>query len=109
MGRSDRIRDFVYIDDCVEAWVRALASTDAAGPCNVGTGVGTSIRELIDALLGLLDAPDHPVRELDVRTPGDQFALSASTAQARETLGWSARTELREGLAAMISWARGAV
>ena len=108
-GPLHRIRDFVYIDDCVEAWVRALASTDAAGPCNVGTGVGTSIRELIDALLGLLDAPDHPVRELDVRTPGDQFALSASTAQARETLGWSARTELREGLAAMISWARGAV
>ena len=109
-GPLDRVRDFVYVEDCVEAWLRALSRPDASGPVNVGTGAGTSIRALVAEMLELLGAgPDHPVRELDVRTPGDQFALSASTAHARQLLGWSARTGLREGLGAMISWARAAV
>lgn len=108
-GPLDRVRDFVYIDDCVEAWLRALGSTDAAGPYNVGTGIGTSIRELIAELLELLGTPDHPIRVLDVRTPGDQFALSASTVRASAILGWTARTRLRDGLEAMIGWARAAV
>ena len=108
-GPLDRVRDFVYVEDCVEAWLRALACPDATGPFNVGTGVGTSIRALLAEMLELLGAPDHPVRELAARTPGDQFALSASTTRAREILGWSARTELRQGLGAMIGWARAAV
>jgi UDP-glucose 4-epimerase len=105
-GPLDRLRDFVFVDDCVEAWLRALASREAHGPFNVGTGIGTSIRALLAQMLELLGVPDHPVRELAMRTPGDQFALSAATARARETLGWSARTELRAGLEAMLSWAR---
>jgi UDP-glucose 4-epimerase len=108
-GPVDRVRDFVYVEDCVEAWLRALASPDASGSFNVGTGVGTSIRTLLADMLELLGTADHPVRELDVRTPGDQFAVSASTVRARDILGWSARTELREGLGAMIGWARAAV
>lgn len=108
-GPLDRVRDFVYIDDCVEAWLRALASPEAAGPVNVGTGRGTSIRQLLGELLAQLGAPDHPVRELAVRTPGDQFALSACTRRATEVLGWNAGTELRSGLEAMLRWARGRV
>lgn len=108
-GPLDRVRDFVYIDDCVEAWLRALASSGASGPVNVGTGVGTSIRALLREMLDQLGSPDHPVSELDVRTPGDQFAISASTLRARELLGWEPRTELRAGLQAMIDWARATI
>jgi UDP-glucose 4-epimerase len=108
-GPLDRVRDFVYVEDCVEAWLRALASPGAAGPFNIGTGVGTSIRSLLGEMVCLLGAPDHPVIEVDTRTPGDQFALSASTARAREILGWSARTDLREGLETMLAWARAAI
>jgi UDP-glucose 4-epimerase len=105
-GPLDRIRDFVYIDDCVEVWLRALRHPDAEGPFNVGTGQPTSIRSLIEELLQLLEAPEHPVRELPTRTPGDQFALSAATDRAEQVLSWRARTELRTGLDAMLAWAR---
>lgn len=105
-GPLDRVRDFVYVEDCVEAWLRALASDDASGPFNVGTGVGTSIRDLLTEVREQLDIPDHPVVELEARTPGDQFALSASTALSRDVLGWKSRTDLRTGLEAMIGWAR---
>lgn len=104
-GPLDRVRDFVYVDDCVDAWLRAIASREASGPFNVGTGVGTSIRELIALMLELLGA-EHPVVELESRTPGDQFALSATTARARQTFAWESRTDLRAGLEAMLRWAR---
>lgn len=107
-GPLDRVRDFVYVEDCVEAWLRALTSREASGPFNVGTGVGTSIRFLLAEMLDLLGTPEHPIVEVETRTPGDQFALSASTARAREVLGWTARTELRDGLGAMVSWGRAA-
>ena len=108
-GPLDRVRDFVYIEDCVEAWLRALSSREASGPFNVGTGVGTSIQSLLTEMLDLLGTPRHPVVEVEMRTPGDQFALSASTARAREGLGWSARTDLRDGLQAMLAWGRAAI
>jgi UDP-glucose 4-epimerase len=104
-GPLDRGRDFVYVEDCVEAWLRALMSSDASGPINIGTGVCTSIRLLLSEMLEQLGVPEHPIRELEVRTPGDQFALSASTRRAEETLGWKARVDLRTGLQAMIGWA----
>jgi UDP-glucose 4-epimerase len=108
-GPLERVRDFVYVEDCVEAWLRALASRDASGPFNVGTGVGTSIRSLLVEMLALLDTPEHPIVQVETRTPGDQFALSASTARARDGLGWSARTDLRAGLEAMLAWGRAAI
>jgi len=60
---------------------------------------------LTPEMLEQLGVPEHPIRELEVRTPGDQFALSASTRRAEETLGWKARVDLRTGLQAMIGWA----
>ena len=104
-GPLDRVRDLVYIDDCVAAW-RAALEGDLTGPVNVGTGVGTTVRELLDGLIAQLGLPaDHPVQEAE-RTPGDQTALVADTAHAQAALGWQARTTVQDGLAAMVNWAR---
>jgi UDP-glucose 4-epimerase len=105
-GPLNRVRDFVYIDDCVDAWRRALSRPDARGAINVGTGVGTTVGALIAEMVAALGLPeDHPVRS-EGTTPGDQHALAADTALARRVLGWEARTSLRDGLAAMLAWAR---
>jgi UDP-glucose 4-epimerase len=105
-GPLDRVRDFVYIDDCVDAWRRALERDEATGAINVGTGVGTSVGDLVAALIAAAGLPaDHPVRS-EGTTPGDQRALAADTALARRLLGWEAGTALRDGLGAMLAWAR---
>jgi UDP-glucose 4-epimerase len=103
-GSLDRVRDFVYVDDCVEAWVRAL-SAEASGALNMGTGVGTSFRDMIAEMLDQMGRPDHPVSERDEPTPGDQRALWADTSRLRRELGWVPATPLRDGLAAMLGWA----
>jgi UDP-glucose 4-epimerase len=103
-GSLDRVRDLVFVDDVVDAWRAALER--GAGPINIGTGTGTRIGELIAQLVELCGLPpDHPVREEGV-TPGDQLTMVADPARAAEELGWSARTPLREGLGAMLAWAR---
>lgn len=104
-GSLERVRDFVYVDDCVDAWRRALDG-DVSGPINVGTGKGTRVGDLVAALLGALGkAPDHPVEADAGTTPGDQFAVAADITRAREALGWAPRTSLREGLDAVVAWA----
>jgi UDP-glucose 4-epimerase len=105
-GPLDRVRDLVYIDDCVDAWRRALTRPQASGAINVGTGIGTSVGDLVAALIAAVGLPaDHPVRSRGT-TPGDQHALAADTALARRALGWEATTRLQDGLAAMLAWAR---
>ncbi|MEA2495003.1 MAG: UDP-glucose 4-epimerase [Thermoleophilaceae bacterium] len=105
-GPLDRVRDFVHVDDVVRAWQLALEG-DASGPFNLGTGVGTTVGELIAQLVELCEvAPDHRI-EGGERTPGDQYALWADIARARAELGWAPQTALRDGLGALVAWARG--
>lgn len=104
-GALDRVRDFVYIDDCVTAWRHAL-ERDVSGPFNIGTGKGTSVGDLVAQLIEAAGLPeDHPVASIGT-TPGDQTAVIADTRRAAQELGWEARTALRDGLAAMVRWAR---
>jgi UDP-glucose 4-epimerase len=103
-GSLDRVRDFVYVADCVKAWRSAL-ERDVSGVFNVGTGVGTSVRQLIAELLagaGLAD--DYPVVSLGI-TQGDQTALVADTELSSRRLGWRADTALADGIAETIRWA----
>lgn len=106
-GPLDRVRDLVFIDDCVAAWKLALAR-EVSGTFNVGTGVGTSVGDLVRRLIAAAGLPaDHPVQE-SARTPGDQTALFADPRRAREELGWEPKTSVEDGLAAMVRWARDA-
>jgi UDP-glucose 4-epimerase len=107
-GPLRRVRDFVFVEDCVAAWRAALEREQARGPINVGTGVGTTVGELVAQLVDVVGLPaGHPVRS-EGTTPGDQTALFADTTRARELLGFEARTGLRSGLEAMLAWARDA-
>ena len=101
-GSLDRIRDLVHVDDVVDAWRLALEST-ASGVFNIGTGVGTTIRELIAELVEAcgLDT-DYPIDEVG-GTPGDQFAITADISAIGEALGWKPRIDLAAGLRDTVS------
>ena len=104
-GSLDRVRDLVFIDDCVAAWRLAL-EREVRGPFNVGTGTGTSVGALVALLIDVAGLPaGHPVTSIGT-TPGDQTAMIADTRRAAQELGFQARTALRDGLEAMLRWAR---
>jgi UDP-glucose 4-epimerase len=102
-GSLDRFRDFVFIDDVVEVWLRAIRSEAVHGcAVNVGTGVRTSVRDLLGELKALV-----PGVEIDVRTgtPGDQSGIFADTRKLQESLGPIHFTSLTEGLNRFVKWA----
>lgn len=106
-GSLDRFRDFVYIDDVVDAWLKVLALPGTLGATyNIASGRPTTVRELLTALIAALGLPsDYPVREL----PGslsDQFGLYADITRAQHDLNWRTSKSLVDGLEPMIRWAR---
>lgn len=102
-GSLERVRDFVYIEDAVEGWMRLLHSP-LQGPVNLGTGLPTSVAELIEQLREATGS--RLGASSSGSTPGDQFAVFADTARLERELGWKPAITLREGLARMVAWAR---
>jgi UDP-glucose 4-epimerase len=94
-GDGLQTRDYVYVDDIIEANLRA-AESDAYGAFNIGRGVETTVLDLVEALGPYADNgfdPEHaPERPGEVR----QIALDATRALAE--LDWRSRVELADGL-----------
>lgn len=94
------IRDYVHVLDLAEAHVRALECL-AAGEerivCNLGTGTGSSVREVLDAARRVTGCA-IPVK-LAERRPGDPPELVAGGSCAHELLGW---TPQRSGLQTIL-------
>lgn len=104
-GGGDQLRDLVYIDDVVEAALIASTCPAAAGlVINIGSGQGVSLREVAEIVVsaagsGSIDASSPwPADYLAVET-GDMYF---DVFRARDLLGWSARTSLRDGIAATV-------
>jgi UDP-glucose 4-epimerase len=106
-GSLDRYRDLVYIDDVVDAWLRAIEDRSSIGATyNVGTGRKTTVRALVD---GLLRAAGHAPGTVAVtvasETPGDVHGSVADISDISRDLGWIPRVPLDEGLRRMVAWA----
>ncbi len=95
--------DYVYVDDVVNATVRALERCPDS-TYNVGTGVGTSSLTLARAVLELLQADVEPV--LRPRRLTDRARIVCSTARAAEELGFIAWPYLHHGIQNEIAWTR---
>jgi UDP-glucose 4-epimerase len=82
------VRDYIHVTDLADAHVRALTriSPGVHDICNLGSGEGFTVREVLDAVRAVtghpIPAADHP------RRPGDPPTLIASAARARAVLGW---------------------
>jgi GDP-L-fucose synthase len=103
-GDGSPTREYLYVDDCVEALLLAAERYDAPDPVNVGTGVETSIRETAELVAELVGFEGEIV--WDASMPNGQPRRSLEPSRARELFGFEARTPLREGLAQTIAWYR---
>ena len=100
-GTGEQTRDFVFVDDVVDAFARA--SERAGGLLlNIGTGVETSVNELYAVMAtaaGRNDAPHHEEARV-----GELARSSLDPAKASIHLGWKPWTSLQSGLDAVMRW-----
>jgi GDP-L-fucose synthase len=103
-GDGSPTREFLYVDDCVEALMLAMERYESSDPVNVGTGEEISIRDLASLIA---EATGFEGRiEWDTSKPNGYPRRKLDTTRARELFGFEARTPLREGLARTIAWYR---
>jgi UDP-glucose 4-epimerase len=104
-GDGRQTRDFVYVSDVVRALLLAAEKPEVSGRVfNLGTGRGTSLLELLEALnrqLGTSIAPRHEEARV-----GDIRHSRADIAAARRRLGYEPQVSLEEGLARTLAWYR---
>jgi UDP-glucose 4-epimerase len=102
------IRDYVHVWDLAAAHVAALAAFDEIlGPAtslaiNLGTGTGTTVRELVAAFNGVVD---RPVETVDApRRPGDVIGAFTRSDRARRLLNWQPRYSIADGITDSLRW-----
>ena len=102
-GDGKQTRDFVYVDDVVDAFVRAIDGGSET-LFNIGTGVETSVNELYESMAGAAgvtaSATHVPARA------GELARSSLDPSLAGEVLGWKPQTALDVGAAAVLDWFR---
>jgi len=104
-GSLQRYRDFVYIDDVVQALLLGLEGRTDSQVYNVGSARATRVRELIECILSLCHRESLEVCNVGGHE-GDTFGSLADITKL-QSLGWSPKVSLTEGLSKMYAYARG--
>ena len=102
-GNGRQTRDFIYVDDVVEANMAAMNKA-ARGIYNVGTGKETTINELFAMLAGLINPSVREVHGPAKRGEQERIALEAS--RLHRELDWEPRVSLKDGLARTVEYYR---
>jgi UDP-glucose 4-epimerase len=100
-GTGEQTRDFIYVDDVVDAFVRA-ADKGSGLLCNVGTGIETSVNALYTTMAGAAGVATPAVKAPARAGELDRSALDPSRAELH--LGWTPWTTMDEGVAAVLKW-----
>ena len=102
-GDGDQERDFVYVEDVVEANILAIDGGNSLA-LNIGTGQKTSINRIFDLLKSIIGyrwEPLHGPARL-----GDVYQISLGSGLAERELSWTAQVELDEGLRRTVDYFR---
>jgi UDP-glucose 4-epimerase len=105
---GSQLRDFTFVDDAVDALLRAAVSDDACGKVfNVGGSPPASLRDVADLLVKVAGAGTYEVREFPPdRKQIDIGSYYSDDRLMRKTLGWSPRWSLGQGLEATVEYYR---
>jgi GDP-L-fucose synthase len=105
-GDGSPTREFLYVDDCVEALLLAAESYDGAEPVNLGSGEEIAIRDLAGLIAELTGFEGQ--LSWDTSRPNGQPRRRLDVSRAEKLFGFRATTTLREGLERTIAWYRDA-
>jgi UDP-glucose 4-epimerase len=102
-GDGEQRRDFVFVDDAVDALARA-ADRGSGLVCNIGTGRATTINRLHGVMAGAAGSTQAPLYA--PARPWERQRMALDAGRAALHLGWRPWTALEEGVAATLDWLR---
>jgi UDP-glucose 4-epimerase len=106
-GAKDRFRDFIFVDDVVDAFVRCLDPRASGKVYNIATGRKTHVWQLLDEIVKAFGHKPgiYPITFGD-STPRDQFGVWGDSSLIQKDLGWKSTISLEKGIPEMVSWVK---
>lgn len=102
LGDGSAIKDYVYIDDFVDAVIRLLDVSETSGPFNIGSGQGRSVQEVIHLVAKTVGK--NAILESKPMQAGDVQSSVLAIDRITSLAGWKPTTAFEEGLAATWRW-----
>lgn len=101
-GDGSQLRDYLYVDDAVDATV--LAAISEPSTCLIGTATGTSTLDVYHLVARFAGYEREP--QYEAERPGDIQRITLASERAKRLWGWEASTSIEEGFAATVDWFR---
>jgi UDP-glucose 4-epimerase len=102
-GDGEQSSDFVYIDDVVDACLKASSDSAVGQVLDIGTGLSTPVKRVVELIRELTRSPSK-IQYLPLRTGEVKLQTKADPSSAGEFLGWKPKTDLLEGLKKTIPY-----
>jgi len=103
-GDGEQTRDFVYVEDVVQANMLALKSQKCVGEVlNIGSGISVSVNQVANTLKEIMDKKDVKSIYTDPK-PADLWHSYADISKAKKILGYNPQVLLKEGLIKLVNW-----
>jgi GDP-L-fucose synthase len=104
-GTGEDIRDLIYVDDFIDGTLAAFATTQPHLAINICSGIGRSVRQIVQKIL-VADGYENADVRYDPSRPSTIPLRLMDNSAARRQLGFEAKTSLEEGLRRTIQWYR---
>lgn len=101
-GDGSPTREFLYVEDCTKGLLLAAERYESSVPVNLGAGFEISMKDLAENIAQKVGFKGHV--KWDITRPNGQPRRSLDTSRARESFGFSATTQLDDGLTKTINW-----
>jgi UDP-glucose 4-epimerase len=103
LGTGEQVRDYVFVEDAVDAFLLAMSKVAPGAILNLGSGEPVRIRDLAVLIAEAMGLRDVRMNFTGETWPGDIQRWYANASHLRG-LGWAPRIGLREGLGQTVSW-----
>jgi len=101
-GDGSAVRDFIFSQEVADWMLVALEKAPPCVPINLGSGKGTTIRELAENIAQCV--PEPPQIEWDTTKPSGDSVRILSMERAKKLIGFKSRTDLKEGIKKTVDW-----
>jgi nucleoside-diphosphate-sugar epimerase len=105
MTAGEQLRDFTYVDDIVEAFLRIATLKQGSGEIfNVGTGLPRKVNDVIEIIQKYCDQDGVVNRGVIPYRKGEGMESYCNSEKIKQLTGWSPKVSLEEGLQATVAW-----
>jgi GDP-L-fucose synthase len=101
-GSGNASREFLYVKDVTKAIIQALKEYNKIEPLNIGTGIDTPLKEIVNIIVDLMDYKGEI--KWDSTKPEGQLKRCFDVSKLKEELNFTPETTIEDGLKATITW-----